>query len=69
MASPGCEHGKDGVQSLLPRESSYQLGLSDSLSAGQGVNTTTGVKKEELHADFPGLLQPHQPRRAWLPEE
>lgn len=57
------------MQSLLPRERSYQLGLSNSLSAGQGANTTTGVKKEKLRPDFPGLFQPHQPRRARLPKE
>lgn len=61
MASPGCKHGKDGVQSLLPRESSYQLSLSDSLSAGQGVNTTTGVKKEELHPISQACSSPTSP--------
>lgn len=67
-ASPGCKYGKGGVQSLLPREISCCL--STSPSPGQGANATVGLKrKEELPPDFPGLLQPHQPRKAGLPEE
>lgn len=71
MASPGCKHGKDGVQPLLPQEKRYWLPSEHQPSPGQGANAAVGLKrKEELPpCNCPALLQPHQPRRVGVPEE
>ena len=59
-----------GCSPCYPERREISCCLSTSPSPGQGANATVGLKrKEELPPDCPGLLQPHQPRKAGLPEE